>query len=80
MVDKGFSTKSHFGLICLLGQEFVTRGLLNKEDSRLASRLLNMRQAGDYDDMFDWKAEDIEPLFPKVEALLDKIKALISTK
>lgn len=64
MIDKGFSTKSHAGLICLLGQEFVKRGLLNKDDARLASWLMNMRQTGDYDDMFDWEKEDILPLFP----------------
>lgn len=78
MVDKGFTTKSHAGLICLLGQEFVVRGLLAKEDVRLASRLLNMRQAGDYDDMFDWGEEDVAPLFPKTEVLLQKMKELVS--
>lgn len=78
MVDKGFTTKSHAGLICLLGQEFVVRGLLTKEDVRLASRLLNMRQAGDYDDMFDWGEEDVAPLFPKTEVLLQKMKELVS--
>ena len=80
MVDKGFTTKSHAGLICLLGQEFVVRGLLAKEDARLASRLLNMRQAGDYDDMFDWGEEDVSPLFSKTEILLQKMKELLSYK
>lgn len=37
-----------------------------------------MRQAGDYDDMFDWTKEDIEPLFPKTEALIDKLRNLIA--
>lgn len=78
MIDKGFTTKSHAGLICLLGQEFVVRGLLDKDDSRLASRLLNMRQAGDYDDTFDWEEDDVSPLFPKTEKLLQKMKDLIT--
>lgn len=80
MIDKGFTTKSHAGLICLLGQEFVVRGLLDKDDSRLASRLLNMRQAGDYDDMFDWEEEDVAPLFSKTEKLIQKMKNLIAVK
>ena len=80
IVDKGFTTKSHAGLICLLGQEFVVRGLLDKDDSRLASRLLNMRQAGDYDDMFDWEEDDVAPLFPKTEKLLKKMEKLVSMK
>lgn len=45
MIDKGFTVKSHSGLICLLGQEFVVRGLLDKDDAKLASRLMNMRQS-----------------------------------
>ncbi len=80
IVDKGFTTKSHAGLICLLGQEFVVRGLLDKDDSRLASRLLNMHQAGDYDDMFDWEEDDVAPLFPKTEKLLKKMEKLVSIK
>jgi len=80
MIDKGFTTKSHAGLICLLGQEFVVRGLLDKDDSRLASRLLNMRQAGDYDDMFDWEEDDVAPLFSKTEKLIQKMKNLIAVK
>lgn len=78
MIDKGINTKSHAGIICLLGQEFVMHGLLAKEDARLASRLLNMRQMGDYDDLFDWNEEDIAPLFPLTEALLQRMKGLLS--
>ncbi|MDO4164154.1 MAG: HEPN domain-containing protein [Bacteroides sp.] len=78
MLEKGIRTKSHAGLICVLGREFVTYGLLSKEDARLASRLLNMRQTGDYDDMFDWEEEDVAPLFPKTEELLSKLRGLIA--
>lgn len=78
LIDKGLSSKTHNGVICLLGQEFVMKGLLTKEDARLASRLLNMRQAGDYDDLFDWTEDEVAPLFPRTEMLLEKMKRLIS--
>jgi uncharacterized protein (UPF0332 family) len=52
LIDKGFTSKTHSGVICLLGQEFATKGLLDKDEMRLVSRLQNMRHAGDYDDMF----------------------------
>ena len=78
LIDKGFSSKTHSGVICILGQEFVMKGLLDKEDARLASRLLNMRQAGDYDDLFDWTEEEVAPLFPQTETLLSKLKSLLS--
>lgn len=80
LVDKGYTSKTHSGILCILGQEFVAKGLLGSEDGRLVSRLQNMRQSGDYDDLFDWEEEDILPLFEPVEKLLDKMLNLISLK
>ena len=80
LVDKGYTSKTHSGRLCILGQEFVAKGLLGSEDGRLVSRLQNMRQSGDYDDLFDWEEEDILPLFESVEKLLDKMLNLISLK
>lgn len=56
------------------------KGLPNSEDGRLLSRLQNMRQSGDYDDMFDWTEKDIRPLFEPTEMLLEKMKKMISLK
>ena len=61
-----------------MGQEFVRKGILDREDAKLASRLQNMRQSGDYDDMFDWTEEDVSPLFEKTEALIQKMKGAVS--
>lgn len=47
LIDKGFTSKTHSGVICLLGQEFATKGLLDKDEMRLVSRLQNMRHAGE---------------------------------
>lgn len=80
LVDKGFTSKTHSGILCILGQEFVTKGLLSSEDGRLVSRLQNMRQSGDYDDMFDWTEEDIRPLFEPAERLLNKMTEMITLK
>ena len=78
LIDKGYTSKTHNGIICIIGQEFVTKGLLTSEDGRLLSRLQNMRQSGDYDDMFDWTEEDIKPMFEPTTKLLSKMKALIT--
>lgn len=77
LIDKGFTSKTHNGVICLLGQEFATKGLLDKDEMRLVSRLQNMRHAGDYDDMFDWAEEDVKPLFNRTELLIKKMKSFI---
>lgn len=78
LIDKGFTSKTHSGVICLLGQEFATKGLLDKDEMRLVSRLQNMRHADDYDDMFDWAEEDVKPLFNRTELLIKKMKSLLS--
>jgi len=77
LISKGISTKTHSGTIRLLGKEFVQTGLLKKEDGNLISRLQNMRQSGDYDDLFDWTEEDVSPLIDKTASLLAKMENLL---
>lgn len=80
LVDKGYISKTHNGIICIIGQEFVSKGLLTSDDGRLISRLQHMRQSGDYDDMFDWTEADILPCFEPTERLLQKMADLIILK
>ena len=80
LVEKGFSAHTHTGVIHILGKEFVLAGLLSPDDARLVSRLQNMRQSGDYDDMFDWTEEDVQPLIEPTRALLEKMKGLLNNQ
>lgn len=73
-------SKTHNGVICIIGQEFVSKGLLTSEDGKLISRLQHMRQSGDYDDLFDWTEADILPYFDPTECLLQKMSDLIVLK
>lgn len=73
----GYSAKTHDGTIGLIGQYYVRTGILSSEDGALFAKLQMMRHTGDFDDFFDWGQEDIEPSFPKVEALVAKIKKII---
>ena len=77
LVSTGYQSKTHEGTIGLIGQHYVRTGLLSKEDGALLARLQNMRHTGDYDDFMDWSREDVEPCFPKVEAFIEKVKAMI---
>ena len=80
LVGKGIVARSHSGVIHIIGAEFVKKGLLSKEDGRLFSRLFNMRQSGDYDDLFDWTEEEVSPFFEKTKSLLNTMKLLIELK
>ena len=53
LLDKGFVAKTHSGVIHLIGANFVTTNRLSKEEGRLFSRLYELRQSGDYDDICD---------------------------
>ncbi|MBC8600287.1 HEPN domain-containing protein [Parabacteroides acidifaciens] len=80
LVDKGIVARSHSGVIHIIGSEFVKKDLLSKEDGRLISRLFNMRQSGDYDDLFDWTEEEVFPFFDKTKTFLNRMEDLISLK
>ncbi len=77
LIKKGINVKTHAGVICALGQQIVNAELLSRDDARLVSKLQHMRQSGDYDDLFDWEQEDVEPYIPKTRELIDKINALL---
>lgn len=62
----------------MINLHFVKSNIISKSDARLLLDLFNMRQTGDYDDIFDWTEEDIVPLLPDVESFVSKIIALIN--
>ncbi len=80
LLDKGISAKTHAGTIHLLGQKIIGSGMLDKSFGRLFSRLYELKQSGDYDDMFDASQEEVEPYISKVSAFLKEVESLITFK
>lgn len=80
LLDKGISAKTHAGTIHLLGQKIINEGMLDKSYGRLFSRLYELRQAGDYDDMFDATEQEVKPYIDKVSAFLEDAKGHITFK
>lgn len=76
-LSQGESSKTHNGTFSLLSKNFISTGLLSKSEGSLYRQLFTMRQSGDYDDLFDWEEEDILPLIPKVEQLIEKMKSFV---
>lgn len=50
---------------------------MTKEEFRVYAKLLNWRSKGDYNDLYDFCREDVEPIVPKVREFIDKIDSLI---
>ena len=80
LLDKGFITKTHAGVIHLLGAKFISEGMLDKSYGRFFSRLYELRQAGDYDDMYDATPEEVEPYFDTAEKFISEMEELITLK
>lgn len=80
LLDKGISVKTHAGTIHLLGQKIINSGLLDKAYGRLFSRLYELRQVGDYDDMFDATEQEVKPYIEKVSAFLNETESMITFK
>lgn len=78
LIDKGFSAQSHGGVIHLIGLHFVTKGILSRDFGRLFSRLYEMRQSGDYDDLFDYTKEEVIPFFEKTVAFIEAMEEMLT--
>jgi len=62
------STKSQFSL------RFVKTGKFDKKYGRLLAELFDWRQKGDYENMFDYDSEMVEPLFEPAFELIKLIE------
>lgn len=80
LLDKGLSAKTHAGVIHLIGEKFIATGLLERTYGRLFSRLYELRQSGDYDDMYDATEEEVGPYFDKVSKFIADMEKLITFK
>ena len=78
LLDKGFSARTHSGVIHLIGQNFIAKGLLDKNYGRLFTRLFELRQSGDYDDLYDATEEEILPLIDKTKGFVKAMEGLLT--
>jgi len=77
LLFKGYTARTHSGVIQIMMREFVKTDILTKDEGALISTLFNMRNSGDCDDMFDWEETQVSPLIEPTRALLSKIERMI---
>jgi len=76
LLHLGLEVKSHNGVKRKLG-ELVLAGKLNMEQARIYGILSDLRNKGDYDDLFDFDKEMVERLLGPVKELIFEIEKLI---
>jgi uncharacterized protein (UPF0332 family) len=80
LIKNGYNAQTHSGVIRLFGLHFVTTGIVAKEQSKLYSKLFEMRQTGDYDDLYNLTEEDVKPMIEPAKIYIQEIESLISAK
>lgn len=59
-------TKSHSATKSQFSRYFIKTSKFNKKYGKLLSELYDWRQKGDYDIIYDFKYEDLKPMFQRV--------------
>ena len=77
LLKNDIETQSHDGSRNQFGLIFVKSGLIDKKYGKLYSKLFDLRQKGDYGDLYDYDKETVEPLIKETSTFIEVIKNLI---
>lgn len=77
LVKHGISATSHSGVKSMLGLQFISTGLLDKEHGKTFSRLFEIRHSGDYDDFVYCDKEMTDEYIPKAKAFIEAVRKLL---
>jgi len=77
LIYNGHSAQTHSGVIRLFGLNFVTNGIIPKEQAKFYSKLFELRQTGDYDDLYNITEEEVKPLIQSAQDFINVLDPLI---
>lgn len=78
LVMNEIQTKSHSATKSQFSLHFVKTGKFDKKYGRLLSELFDWRQKGDYENIFDYDSDSVQPLFGPVEEMIRLIEEEIN--
>lgn len=74
LVANAIKTKTHSATKSQFSLHFVKTGKFDKKYGQLFSELSDARQKGDYDNIYDYNREYVQPLFKPVGEMIELIK------
>ena len=77
LINNGYITRTHNGVFSLLGEHFVSTGLISKEQNKFYRRVLELRQTGDYDDFIKLTENEVLLLVEPAKQFIKTIENLI---
>jgi uncharacterized protein (UPF0332 family) len=78
LVLNKIQTKSHSATKSQFSLHFVKTGRFDKKYGRLLSELFDWRQKSDYENMFDYNSDLVEPLFEPAAEMIELIEEEIN--
>ena len=78
LIYNNHSAQTHSGVIRLFGLHFVSKNLISKELSKFYTKLFELRQTGDYDDLYNLTEEDVKPLLEPAKSFFAAIEKPIT--
>jgi uncharacterized protein (UPF0332 family) len=80
LLNSGFKPTTHNGAKSNFTEHFIKTGELSIEFGKIYSQLFTWRQKGDYDDLFDFDKDKVEPYFEPVKSLIEVIETKINNQ
>lgn len=77
LLKNNIETQTHEGARTQFGLHFIKAGKIDKKYGKLFSKLFDLRQKGDYGDLFDFDKMVVEPLIDQVKEFVEVIKKQI---
>lgn len=77
LLKKDIETQTHDGSRIQFGLQYVKPGLIDKRFGKTYTKLFDMRQKGDYGDLFDYDKDTVLPLINATREFLDELKKFI---
>ncbi|MGQ9620807.1 MAG: HEPN domain-containing protein [Bacteroidales bacterium] len=77
LLKSNIETQTHNGVRTQFGLHFIKTGKIDKKYGKLFTKLFDLRQKGDYGDLFDFDKEVVEPLIEQVKEFVEEIKKQI---
>ena len=78
LLSEGLETRSHGGLVALVGLHFVKTGKLDKKFGRYLSNLMEDRQQSDYNLFSGMEKQDAEQSLEEASAFVAEIRRQLS--
>lgn len=78
LIKNKYAAQTHRGIIHLLGMHFIKKGIVSQDSGKLYSKLFELRQTGDYDDLFNLSESDVKPMISAAKKYIDELINLIN--